>query len=73
MSDEVPMCQCNPRGPVHPWEPGEYCPTVRVVPREPDAEQLAPKKTEGKGTPMNIIRRPLRLPPVEPIKEPYGG
>lgn len=27
-----------------------------------------PKKSEGKGTPMNIIRRPLELPEMRPIK-----
>jgi hypothetical protein len=28
-----------------------------------------PTPAQGKGAPMNIIRRPLKLPPMEPIKD----
>ena len=30
---------------------------------------LAAKKSEGKGTPLNIIRRPVELPPMRPVKD----
>jgi hypothetical protein len=35
------------------------------------AEKKAP--ADGRGTPMNIIRHPLELPPMEPIKGRGGG
>jgi len=45
--------------------------------REEDAfqELLGERKApaDGRGTPMNIIRRPLELPPMEPIKDSGGG
>jgi hypothetical protein len=31
----VAMCQCKPFGPVHAWEPGEWCSSERVVPKPP--------------------------------------
>lgn len=53
---------------------GDYRPTQRsAAEREEDdfktllAERPAP--ADGRGTPMNIIRRPLELPPVERVKD----
>jgi len=49
-------------------------PTERPTARREEEEfeqaalATAPKKSEGKGTPINIIRRPLDLPPMRPIK-----
>jgi hypothetical protein len=34
------------------------------------AERPAP--ADGRGTPLNIIRRPLELPPMEPVKDQGG-
>lgn len=53
--------------------PGGSAPTERPVRVEEEewkelmGERRAP--ADGRGTPVNIIRRPLDLPPMEPIKD----
>lgn len=38
--------------------------------KELTAERRAP--VEGRGTPLNVIRHPIALPPMEPVKgEPW--
>lgn len=58
--------------------PGGSRPRQRkAAAREEDAFHalLAERRTpaEGKGTPANIIRRPLQLPPMERIKDADNG
>ena len=44
-------------------------PAARREEEEFDAAvATATKKAEGKGTPMNIIRHPVKLPAMRPIK-----
>lgn len=45
----------------HPVEAAQFEKTLREVEERREAE--------GKGTPMNIIRRPVELPPMVPIKD----
>jgi hypothetical protein len=44
-------------------------PAARREEEELAAATLATKRPEGKGTPMNIIRRPLELPSMRPVKD----
>jgi hypothetical protein len=32
----VAMCECKPFGPIHAWEPGEWCSPERVIPPRPN-------------------------------------
>jgi hypothetical protein len=47
-------------------------PTERLAARreeeEFEAALTSTPKSEGKGTPMNIIRRPVQLPKMKPVK-----
>lgn len=35
-------CACKPHGPIHPWEPGEWCPPTRVIPEPATVNEQLP-------------------------------